>query len=127
MSTQEDPFIKSLRATFKVEADEHLQAIACGLIELEKASAAGDQRRFVETVFRAAHSLKGAARAVNLTEIEAICQSLEDVFAAWKRQESPPSPQALDTVHRALDNLTRMVAAPSETQTSCSSGVSPTP
>src|SRR5438477_6121537 len=117
MSSQEDQFLKSLRATFKVEADEHLQAIARGLLELEKTSATQEQRRFVETVFRAAHSLKGAARAVDSTDIEAICQSLEDVFAAWKRQESGPSPQALDAVHRALDNLTNLVAAPSETLT----------
>src|SRR6266567_1550533 len=115
MSTREDEFLKSLRATFKVEAGEHLQAIAAGLLELEKASATEEQRRLVETVFRAAHSLKGAARAVNFTEVESICQSLEDVFAAWKRQESNPSPQALDKVHRALDAVSWILAAP-ETQ-----------
>src|SRR3989442_6141846 len=112
MSTQEDQFLKSLRATFKVEADEHLQAIAAGLLELEKTSAPEERRRLVETVFRAAHSLKGAARAVNFTEVESICQSLEDVFAAWKRQESNPSPQALDKVHRELDAVSRIIAAP---------------
>ena len=112
MSTQEDEFHKQLRATFKVEAEEHLQAIGTGLLELEKAPAPEEQRRIVETVFRAAHSLKGAARAVNFTEIELICQSLEDRFASWKRQESAPSPQALDTLHRALNTVTAALAAP---------------
>jgi len=105
MSTKEDEFLKQLRATFKVEAAEHLQAIAAGLLELEKTPAPQAQRKIVETVFRAAHSLKGAARAVDFTEIESLCQSLEDVFASWKRQESAPSPDAFDTLHRKLDAI----------------------
>ena len=67
MSTKEDEFLKSLRATFKVEAGEHLQAIAAGLLALEKTPVPDEQRGLIETVFRAAHSLKGAARAVNFT------------------------------------------------------------
>jgi len=105
MSTKEDEFLKQLRATFKVEAAEHLQAIAAGLLELEQTPAPEAQRNIVETVFRAAHSLKGAARAVDFTEIESLCQSLEDVFASWKRQESAPSPDAFDTLHRKLDAI----------------------
>ena len=112
MSTKEDEFLKQLRATFKVEAAEHLQTIAAGLLELEKTPAPEVQREIVETVFRAAHSLKGAARAVDFTEIESLCQSLEDVFAAWKRQESAPSSTALDTLHRTLDAITAAMSAP---------------
>src|SRR6058998_496081 len=115
MSTPEGEFLKSLRSTFRVEADEHLQAIAAGLLGLEKPLARDQQRRLVETVFRAAHSLKGAARAVNFTEVESICQSLEEAFAVWKRQERIPSPQALDKVHGSLDAVARIIAAP-ETQ-----------
>ena len=33
---KEDDFLEALRATFKVEAEEHLQAISAGLLELEK-------------------------------------------------------------------------------------------
>ncbi|WP_332777347.1 hybrid sensor histidine kinase/response regulator [Polaromonas sp.] len=112
MSTKEDKFLQQLRATFKVEAEEHLQAIAAGLLELEKTSSAKAQGQVVETVFRAAHSLKGAARAVDFTEIELLCQSMEDVFASWKRQENVPSSDALDTLHRALDAVTGALAAP---------------
>ena len=116
MRTKEDEFLKQLRATFKVEAAEHLQAIAAGLLELEQTPAPEAQRKIVETVFRAAHSLKGAARAVDFTQIESLCQSLEDVFAAWKRQESAPSPTALDTLHRTLDAITAAISAPEATR-----------
>ncbi len=111
MSAKEDDFLTSLRATFTVEAEEHLQTITAGLLELEQASTPDEIRRLVEAVFRAAHSLKGAARAVNFTEIESNCQALEDVFAVWKRQTQRPSQQALDKVHRLLDAASRLVTS----------------
>src|SRR5262245_40077641 len=101
MSSKEEEFLRMLRATFKVEAGEHLQSLATGLLELEKNPASAEQRRLIELVFRAAHSLKGAARAVNFTQIESICQSLEDLFAGWKSGKVAVSAAALDTAHRA--------------------------
>ena len=113
MSTEKDDFPKKLRATFKVEAAEHLRAIATGLLALEQTPAQEAQRKIVEAVFRAAHSLKGAARAVDFAQIESLCQSLEDVFAGWKRQESVvPSPTALDTLHRTLDAIAAVMSEP---------------
>ena len=112
MTGAEEEFLRSLRATFKVEAAEHLQAIGSGLLELEKATEPASQQQIVETVFRAAHSLKGAARAVNLTEIELLCQSLEELFAAWKRRESLPTPATLDAAHRVIDNMAQAIAVP---------------
>ncbi len=112
MSGVEEELLRALRATFKVEAAEHLQAIGAGLVELEKAAAPAEQMRLIETVFRAAHSLKGAARAVNFSAIEAQCQSLEGLFAAWKRRESTPTPETLDEAHRALNAVWEMMAEP---------------
>src|SRR5438874_2141833 len=111
---QDDDFLRSLRATFKVEAAEHIGAIADGLLELEKAPGAGQRRQIVETIFRAAHSLKGAARAVNLAEVESICQGMEDIFALWKRQEGAPSAAMLDTLHRSLDKISRAIEGPAD-------------
>jgi two-component system, chemotaxis family, sensor kinase CheA len=106
----DEEFLRSLRATFKVEAAEHLQAIGTGLLELEKATAPAVQRAIIETVFRAAHSLKGAARAINFGEVESLCQSLEELFAAWKRRETVPNSATLDSAHRILDAMTQAVA-----------------
>lgn len=112
MTGTDDEFLRTLRATFNVEAAEHLQAIGTSLLELEKAAIPARQQQLVETVFRAAHSLKGAARAVNFTEIESLCQSLEDLFATWKRRESLPTSAALDTAHRTVDKMSHAIAAP---------------
>jgi two-component system chemotaxis sensor kinase CheA len=114
----EDEFLQSLREVFQVEANEHLQAIATGLFALEKNPPAAEQRELIETVFRAAHSLKGAARAVNFLEIEAICQSMEDVFATWRRQEAAPSREELDALHKAVDAASSAAAGTAKAATS---------
>jgi two-component system chemotaxis sensor kinase CheA len=113
--TSDDAFLQTLRATFKVEAAEHLQTIGAGLLALERAPETAERLPIIETVFRAAHSLKGAARAVSFTDIESICQSLESVFASWKRGESAPNAKALDVAHRALDEVAAMLDVPAVT------------
>lgn len=126
MSTKEDDFVKQLRAIFKVEAAEHLQAIATGLLELEKAPAPERQHEIVEAVFRAAHSLKGAARAVSFREIESLCQSLEEVFAAWKRRDNAPAPNAFDALHCTLDAI-EMSLAQTPAEPTAGAGQDPAP
>jgi two-component system, chemotaxis family, sensor kinase CheA len=115
MSDVDEEFLRALRATFKVEAAEHLQAIGTGLLELEKASAPAERMRLTEAVFRAAHSLKGAARAVNLSTIESLCQSLESLFSAWKRGESVPTRETLDDAHRTLNAMSAAMAESAST------------
>ena len=72
MGPKDKELLKRLLATFKVEAEEHVSAISSGLIELEKASSPEKQVEIIESVFREAHSLKGAARAVNLVKSKAL-------------------------------------------------------
>lgn len=104
-------FQKKLLATFQQEAADHVQALSAGLIELEKAADAATQAALVETVFREAHSLKGAARAVGFTDIESVCQAVESVFAALKRGELKSSQALFDTLHHAVDTLGRLTLA----------------
>src|SRR5947207_6194219 len=105
MPAQDDNLLQRLLATFTVEAQEHIQVIASGLVELEQAATAEARVGILETTFRAAHSLKGAARTVNVTDIEALCQSLESVFATLKRREVTPSPDLFDLLHQVVGAL----------------------
>jgi two-component system chemotaxis sensor kinase CheA len=111
MAANDSDFLRSLRATFKVEAEEHVREMSVCLIELEKSHSADEQRRHVEIVFREAHSLKGAARAVNAAEIEKVCQALESVFAALKREGVALSAELFDTLHRAVDSLGQLLTS----------------
>lgn len=53
--------------------EEHVTAISSGLVEVERASSPEQQMGIIESVFREAHSLKGATRAVTLVKTEAAC------------------------------------------------------
>lgn len=115
MDSRETEFFNRLKAVFKIEAAEHAQAIGTGLLQLEKASGPEVRQEIVESIFRAAHSLKGAARSVDNAEIESLCQTLEDLFAAWRREESAPPPEDFDAAHRTLTAISGAMAnAPGE-------------
>ena len=104
-------FLKRLRETFRLEAQEHLKQMTAALLELEQMPSAQKQQPIVEHVFREAHSLKGAARAVNMTGIEEVCEDLENVFASWNHRELTSSPELFDVLHRVLQSLDLSVAA----------------
>ena len=110
MANKNDDFLKKLLATFRIEAEEHLRAMSSLLLALEGSSGAGESQGRIETLFREAHSLKGAARAVNLAPIETVCQSLEDVLAALKNRRIAPSADLFDALHRVVDGLGGMLA-----------------
>ncbi len=103
-----DDFLNSLLETFKVEAEEHLKAISDGLLSLERSPAAGPE--VIEAVYRGAHSLKGAARAVNLEDIETVCQALESVFNAVKHDQLRLGPRVFDTLYAAVDTVRALLA-----------------
>jgi len=104
-------FLARLKATFRGEAEEHLRAITDGLIELEKAKLPEKRDELMETVFREAHSFKGAARSVSLKEIESICQALEGAFSALKSGSIDVTPGMFDLLHRSVDAITRILAS----------------
>jgi two-component system chemotaxis sensor kinase CheA len=106
VSDKDDEFLKRLLVTFTVEAQEHLQEICSGLLRLEKDENSPEAcAELLETVFREAHSLKGAARAVNQTAIEALCQALESVFAGLKKGVLSTSAGFFDLLQEVVDFL----------------------
>ncbi|MDD1730212.1 MAG: response regulator [Methanospirillum sp.] len=104
MISSDEEFHEWLLGTFREEADEILTEMSKGLISLEN-DKAGNQAELIEQVFRKTHSLKGAARAVNLREIESICQNIENVFSALKREEIEPDPGIFDLLHRSISAI----------------------
>ncbi|RQP22854.1 hybrid sensor histidine kinase/response regulator [Piscinibacter terrae] len=106
---EDEKFLKMLLQTFAVEAREHLDAMSTLLLELER-QAPGARASGAETLFREAHSLKGAARSVNLAEVERVCQAMERVLSALKRGEQPVTPAFFEAMHAAVDGVGRLVA-----------------
>lgn len=104
-------FLKKLLATFRIEADEHVRAMSSLLVEMEKTPDARKRAETLETVFREAHSLKGAARSVSMKEIESICQSLESVFSELKTGKLALTPELFDLLHETVDSLRRFLSS----------------
>ena len=102
-------FQKRLLATFRDETKEHLSAISDGLLALEKATEPEKRQLLLESVFREAHSLKGAARAVNMGGIESLSHALEGVFAGFRRGEVVPSQALFDLLHRTTDTIDKLL------------------
>ena len=69
-------------ATFLGELQEHARALERDLLALEKGPESAERTELINTLFRTAHSLKGAARSVDIGIIETACHQLEEVFAA---------------------------------------------
>jgi two-component system chemotaxis sensor kinase CheA len=111
-----DEFLPQLRATFQVEALEHQQTLSEGLALLAQRPGAGHGREevdvaaVIERVFRAAHSLKGAARAVGFAHVEVLCEAMEDVLAAW-RAGVRPERAAVVAMQRAADAMAGLLGA----------------
>ncbi len=106
---RKDDFLEKLLSTFRVEAAEHVSALSSGLLELERTADAAARAPVVERIYREAHSLKGAARAVDLGDVEAVCQSLESVFARWKAGRLAPDAPMFELLHRTVDLAARLV------------------
>jgi two-component system, chemotaxis family, sensor kinase CheA len=109
MEPKDKELLERLLPMFKIEAHEHLALIYSSLMEIEKADAE-TRRQILETIYRESHSLKGAARSVNLLDVVAICQSMENVFSALKRGQVTLSARLLDLLHGTVGYTSKLVA-----------------
>ena len=111
MAGRKDDIRERLLAMFAVEAEEHLQALGASLLALDRDPATPEAREAAETMFREAHTLKGAARSVGRTDVETLCQDLESLLGRVGRGELAPSAALAGELRAAIDGLGRRLAA----------------
>jgi two-component system chemotaxis sensor kinase CheA len=101
---QDDELIQD----FVVESSSHLADIESQLLEIE---AAGDNIdiELVNTVFRAIHSVKGAAGFLSLAVINSLAHSLENVLNMIRNRELVMNKRIVNTLLRASDQLRTLV------------------
>lgn len=109
MDLQDEEFLARLLATFGEEATDHIQAIVAGILVLEQGSSRSQQTE-IEPVYRATHSLKGAARAVGQKDIETVCQHLESVFSSVRKGDLILTEGEFDLVHETISILESLLA-----------------
>jgi len=105
MATDEQAFFRRLLATFKQEADDHVKTMSDSLRAMADPLQASRIAELTEILFREAHSLKGAARAVDLVQVEGLCHGLETVLARLRNREIFISARLFDVLYQALDQL----------------------
>src|SRR5215813_13765678 len=99
-----------LLATFAVEAQEHLQALTAHLQALDHGLPPDEARAVVEGTFREMHTLKGAARAVSLMDVEALCQGMETVLHRITRGDLGLNRAILGRLQEGMDGVARLLA-----------------
>jgi len=104
MNTSED-IKRELLTAFQSELADLLGVLNRGLLSLEKDPSGEEREQLLADLFRAAHSMKGGARAVQIRDIEKIAHRMEDVMGMIQRGELPVRPEVFDVLFRAVDTL----------------------
>lgn len=94
---------------FRIEVEAQTRVLSEGLLEIEHHP--GDSAR-LEALMRAAHSLKGAARMVDVRAGVRVAHAMEDGFVAAQRGRLVLGTAQVDLLLRGVDMLTRLGAAP---------------
>lgn len=105
MTKHDDDLMRKLLQTFQVEATEHVQTLNQVLLELERQPDTETQTSLLEEAFRAAHSLKGAARAVTLSNIELLAHHMEDILKLAREGFVILDPVTCDVLYKTLDGI----------------------
>lgn len=108
-SSSLDALMQELLQMFAVEANEHIQTLSQSLLRLEKNPAEGEKHELLNAAFRAAHSLKGSARAVELMDIEGIAHDAEAVLSAVRSGKLEIGPDIVDVLLSANDAIQNLV------------------
>jgi two-component system chemotaxis sensor kinase CheA len=97
---------EQLIASFRAELTEHVQTMNHGLLALEQKTVTGKQRKTtLEDIFRAAHSLKGAARAMGVTMVEQLAHTLESALDDLQNDVIKPTTELFTACYRAVDAI----------------------
>jgi two-component system chemotaxis sensor kinase CheA len=93
---------EGFRSLFRQESAEYLQQLDDGLLGLERRPS---DDAAVDALFRAAHSLKGAAHMLGLDAVEVLAHSLEDMLATARRDVEARSSEHVREMLRQLADI----------------------
>jgi two-component system sensor histidine kinase and response regulator WspE len=94
----------SMLELFRLEAESQAALLGDGILAIEQGR---HDAQTIDSMMRAAHSLKGAARIVGVAPAEAVAHALEDRLVAAGRDRGV-DPRSVDTLLAAVDFLGRI-------------------
>lgn len=90
----------SMMDLFRQEAESHCGVLSANLLELEKNTY---DKKLLENLMRAAHSIKGAARIMGLESIVGLAHSMEEVFVAAQEGRIVLDRDHIDKLFNGID------------------------
>lgn len=93
---------------FGPEATEHLEAMSASLLRLEQE---GPSPAEIDALFRAVHTLKGAAYTVGCRPMGDLAHRLEDVLGAVRDGRAALTPEVIEAVFAGTDALRAMLGS----------------
>ncbi len=99
--------MQRFHATFFEESREGLEAMEAGLLSLEQGSRDGD---LINSIFRAAHSIKGGSATFGFDAIAGLTHVLETLLDELRAGQRAVSPPAVDAMLASVDVLRALLA-----------------
>lgn len=113
---------------FRIEAQELLEGLGQGIIELEKR---GHSKEVVSRLLRHAHTLKGAARVVGQIQVSEVAHQIEELLEPFREKSGEVSKdqisELLKAVDRCSESLKPVLAMPSQPEQTKSAPPKPSP
>ena len=99
---------EEFRRLFAEESQNRLLRLSTDLLRLEEA---GNDPELVASIFRDAHSIKGAAGMVGLDAVARVAHVMEDLLEGLRNGERMASPDLVDGLLIAVDALRSLIPA----------------
>lgn len=98
--------MEQLRKIFHVECRENLETLEGELLQLDPSQV---DLEVLNTIFRAAHSIKGGAGTFNLHEISEFTHAVETYLDLIRNQKKQLTAQGVDTLLKSCDVIRNML------------------
>lgn len=98
--------INKIRAIFFQEAAERVTELEEGILRLEENKS---DRELLNTIFRAAHTIKGSSAGVGFKEISDFTHHLEGILDLMREGRIEPEKEVIDTLLEAVDVIKEML------------------
>jgi two-component system sensor histidine kinase and response regulator WspE len=104
-----NPSQLSMLELFRVEVENQTQVLTGALLELERSGASAAR---LESLMRSAHSLKGAARIINLQILVGLAHAMEDFFVAAQQGKLKLSRPETEVLLAGIDLFIKISKCP---------------
>ncbi len=99
--------VSRFRAAFYVEAEEHLEHMEAALLQLEESP---NDSELLNTIFRAAHSIKGASLTFGIEEVGKFTHVLENLLDRLREGKLSTSTDLVELLLSSIDVLEGLIA-----------------